>query len=57
MIDYIFTIPHVSIFISGKMNQDPLEKFFGCVRQKGHGSDNPNVEEFSKTIYTNVMGC
>ena len=52
MIDFIFTIPHVSVFLSGNINQDPLEKFFGCVRQKGHGSDNPNVEEFSKSTQT-----
>lgn len=52
MIDYIFTIPHVTVFLSGKINQDPLEKFFGIVRQKGHGSENPNVEEFCKTAQT-----
>ena len=42
----------MAVFLSGNINQDPLEKFFGCVRQKGHGSDNPNVEEFCKTGQT-----
>ena len=40
------------MFLSGKINQDPLEKHFGCVCQKGHGSDNSNVEEFCKTGQT-----
>ena len=26
--------------------QDPLENFFGCQRQRGGTSDNPNVQEF-----------
>ena len=38
--------------LSGHINQDPLERFFGCVRQKGHGSDNPNVDEFCNTTQT-----
>ena len=26
--------------------QDPLESFFGCQRERGGTSDNPNVAEF-----------
>ena len=52
LIHYIFIISQVAVFLSGNINQDPLEKFFGCVRQKGYGSDNPNVDEFCKTGQT-----
>ena len=33
LVEYIFSIPGVEKFLSGKLSQDPLEKFFGCVRQ------------------------
>ena len=33
-------------FLSNNLCQDPLEKFFGCQRQRGGTSDNPNVLEF-----------
>ena len=36
------------MFLSEKVSQDPLEKFFGCQRQRGGQSDNPNVKEFCK---------
>lgn len=53
MVDYIFTsIPGVSVFLSGKVNQDSLENLFGNIRQKGHGSDNPNVDQFCKIVQT-----
>jgi hypothetical protein len=29
--------------------QDPLEKFFGCLRQRGSSHENPNVYEHSST--------
>lgn len=44
----MFTIPGVSSFLSGKINQDPLEKFFGCQRQRGRVNENPSVAEFVK---------
>lgn len=53
IVEYIFTaIPGKIVFLSGHLCQDPLEKFFGCVRQKGHSSDNPTVQEFCKTTQT-----
>ena len=53
MLEYIFTsISEVSVFLSGKVNQDSLENMFGIIQQKGHGSDNPNVEQFCKTVQT-----
>ena len=45
---FAFTIPGVKVFLSEKLSQDPLEKFFGCQRQRGGTSDNPNVAEFCK---------
>ena len=33
-------------FLSEKLSQDPLEKFFGCQRQRGRTSTNPTCEEF-----------
>ena len=35
-------------FLSNRICQDPLENFFGCQRQRGGTSDNPNVAEFLK---------
>ena len=35
-------------FLSEKLNQDPLEKFFGCQRQRGRANENPTVAEFVK---------
>ena len=46
LIRYIFTIPGVKVFLSEKICQHPLEKFFGCQRQHGAVNDNPNVQQF-----------
>lgn len=35
--EFVFTIPEVKVFLSEKVSQDPLEKFFGCQRQRGGG--------------------
>ena len=43
---YIFSIPGVKSFLSEKLSQDPLEKFFGCQRQRCGTHENPNVKEF-----------
>ena len=45
---FAFTIPGVKVFLSEKVLQDPLETFFGCQRQRGGVSDNPNVAKFCK---------
>ena len=49
----LFTIPGVTVFLSEKLSQDPLEKFFGCQRQRGGTSDDPTVAEFVKN--TNAL--
>ena len=46
--NYIFTIPGVKFFLSKRLSQDTLENFFGCQRQRGRTSENPNVQEFCK---------
>ena len=45
---YLFTIPGVKAFLSRRLSQDPLEQFFGCVRQRGGVHDNPNAVQFLK---------
>ena len=53
LVHTLFSLPEVKAekvsFLSGSISQDPLENFFGCQRQRGGTSDNPNVKDFSKT--------
>ena len=35
-------------FLSRRLTQDPLEKFFGLQHQRGRVNENPNVKEFLK---------
>ena len=46
LVQYIFTIPGVKSFLSQRLCQDPLERFFGLQRQRGGVHDNPNAKEF-----------
>lgn len=48
LVRYLFTLPGVKVFLSERVSQDPLEKFFGCQRQRGGVNENPNVQEFYK---------
>ena len=48
LIPYLFKIEGVTHFSSEKLSQGPLEKFFGCQRQKGRSNENPTVGEFFK---------
>ncbi|KAL5500013.1 hypothetical protein EMCRGX_G011503 [Ephydatia muelleri] len=52
LVQYLFTLEGVESFLSQRIGQDPLEKFFGCQRQRGATSDNPNVSEFQKNMQT-----
>ena len=61
LVQYLFTVSGVSSFLSGKINQDPLEKFFGRQRQRGRVNENPSVSEFVKNtqslrVVGNVCG-
>ena len=46
MTKYLFAQTTVKAFLSEKISQDPLEKFFGIQRQRGRVNENPNVREF-----------
>ena len=45
---YLFNIPGVNSFLSERICQDPLEKFFGRQRQRGATNENPNISQFLK---------
>ena len=46
LVPRIFRIDGVTSFLSEKLSQDPLEKFFGVQRQRGRTNENPSVAEF-----------
>ena len=46
MVPAFFAIPGIKVFLTERLCQDPLEKFFGCQRQRGGTHDNPTVHEF-----------
>uniref|UniRef100_A0A1X7TVH2 Transposable element P transposase-like RNase H C-terminal domain-containing protein n=1 Tax=Amphimedon queenslandica TaxID=400682 RepID=A0A1X7TVH2_AMPQE len=48
LVSFLFTIPGVKSFLSEHISQDPLEKFFGCQRQRGNAHENPTSQEFLK---------
>ena len=50
LVEYIFTMPDVQVFLSQWICQDPLENFFGCQWQCGGTHDNPSVQEFQKNM-------
>ena len=52
LVQYLFIMDGIESFLSQKISQDPLEKFFGCQRKRGATSDNPNVSEFQKNLQT-----
>ena len=43
-------MPDVEFFLSQRLCQDPLERFFGLQRQRGSVDENPNMVEFSKNM-------
>ncbi len=48
LVRYLFEVPGVESFLSQRICQDPLERFFGTQRQRGGVHENPNVAEFMK---------
>ena len=48
--EYVFSIPGVTSFLSQRICQDPVECFFGCQRQRGGTHDNPMAAEFEKNM-------
>lgn len=49
LVPLLLDLPGVHLFLSAKLNQDPLEKFFGRVRQFGRVDENPTVAEMLKS--------
>lgn len=49
---YFFTLKGVAVFLSERLCQDPLEKFFGCQWQRGGMHENPNIQQFLKNTQT-----
>lgn len=52
LVQYLFSLEGVNVFLSQRICQDPLEKFFGCQRQRRGTNDNPNVSEFFQNTQT-----
>jgi len=48
LVRYLFIIPGVSSFLSQRICQDSLERFFGLQHQRRGVNDNPNVDSFLK---------
>ena len=47
LVKYLFTIPGVTVFMSNRICQDPLENFFSQQRQR-RANENPNMNKFLK---------
>ena len=49
----------ISFLATRRLNQDPLENFFGAIRQQGGNSDNPTAIQFKrayrKLFHTNLL--
>ena len=48
----LFKIAGVHSFLNARINQDPMEKFFGMQGQAGRAHQNPTVAEFIKNTET-----
>ena len=57
LLSSLFKLPGVKVFLSGMISQDPVEKHFGMLRQKGKSNDNPTVMECIKNAETLRIVC
>ena len=48
LLQFVFSIPDVTTFLSNRLSQDPLEKLFRQQRQRGRVNENPNSQDFFK---------
>ena len=46
LVEYLFTVPGVTVFLSNRLCQHPLENFFGQQQQRGRVNEKPSVVEF-----------
>lgn len=57
MVPILFQYSGVKIFLSERLCQDPLEKYFGKQRQCGGSNENPNMQQFlDNTAALRIMG-
>ena len=43
---------HLEYLLTRRLNQDPVENFFGLIRQQGGNSDNPTPQQFCRAFRT-----
>ena len=43
---------HLEYLLTRRLNQDPLENFFGLIRQQGGNCDNPSPQQFCRAFRT-----
>lgn len=48
LVPLLLKIDGVTAFLSEKLSQDPLEKFFGIQRQQGRANENPSIAQVLK---------
>ena len=48
LVQDLFTDEHITSFLSKRIQQDPLEKYFGKQRQRGRVNENPSVGVYEK---------
>ena len=48
MVPFLMKLPGATAFFTSRINQDPLEKFFGMQHQSGKANENPTTAEFIK---------
>ena len=56
LVQYLFSLPDVSLFLSNRLCQDSLEKVFGEQRQRGRVNENPNVADFLRNTLRGIAG-
>lgn len=56
LVHFLLGLLGVDVFLSEKVSQDPLEKFFGLQRQRGKSNENSSTVEFlSNTEHLQVI--
>lgn len=46
--EYLFKMPGVKSFLSERISQDPIEKYFGRQRQRGGVNESPTIAQVLK---------
>ena len=48
LVPLLLKIEGATVFLSEKLSQDPLEKYFGIQRQQGQANENPSIAQVLK---------